>query len=125
MMLTTATAWANTETLGDYTFTIETDAEGQYYKVDCKVALDAIATYVNTNHGNTYGKRFKQTANITYTHTTDWNDASSTENNFTGTFNGQGYTLTVSYGSAESHITPFRNVEWKENRGEVRFLRNE
>ena len=85
MLLTTMTAWAETENLGGYEFTIGTDGEGQYYKVDCKEALDAIATFVNGG-GYTGGKRFKQTANITYTHTTDWNDANSTENNYTAIF---------------------------------------
>ena len=107
MLLTTMTAWAETENLGGYEFTIGTDGEGQYYKVDCKEALDAIATFVNGG-GYTGGKRFKQTANITYTHTTDWNDANSTENNYTaigyydddagyysfyGTYDGGGYTI--------------------------------
>ena len=70
MMLTTATAWAETETLGSYTFTVETDGDGSYYKVDGPEALAALATYVNDNTANTCeGKRFKQTADITLSDT--------------------------------------------------------
>ena len=57
---------------------------------------------------NCSGLTFKMTANITYTHTTDWDDAESTENNYTaigrygdldtdldfnGHFDGQGHTV--------------------------------
>lgn len=52
-----------TETLGGYDFAIETDDEGQYYKVDCPEALSAIVSY--TKNARASGKRFKQTADIT------------------------------------------------------------
>ena len=78
------TAWADTETLGGYEFTIETDGEGSYYKVDCPAALDAIATYVNSNNSHTCsGKRFKQTADITYSYETAWNSDASYTSNYT------------------------------------------
>ena len=55
-----------TEKLGGYDFAIETDDEGQYYKVDCANALKGLASYVNS--GNTASeKRFKQTQDITLT----------------------------------------------------------
>ena len=64
MMLTTVTAWAqSTETLGGYTFTIGTDGDGQYYKVDCEAALRALSSYSTSN--NCSEKRFVQTADIT------------------------------------------------------------
>ena len=47
MVLTTATAWAATENLGGHNFTVETDDEGSYYKIDCADALIALANYVN------------------------------------------------------------------------------
>ncbi|MBO4442382.1 MAG: hypothetical protein J5763_02040, partial [Bacteroidaceae bacterium] len=68
--------------------------------------LDLLATLVNG--GNNFdGKYFKLGADITYTNTTDWNDATSTENNYTaigvyvdgnwryfcGTFDGQNHTV--------------------------------
>jgi uncharacterized repeat protein (TIGR02543 family) len=64
--------------------------------------LDLLATKVNG--GSTYsGKFFKLGADIAYPHTTDWNDATSTENNYTaigngycafrGTFDGDGHTV--------------------------------
>ena len=102
-LLTASTAWAlNTLTVGDYTFATGSDAEGEYYVVSDTTALNALARYVNSGN-NASGKRFKQTANITYTHSTAWNDAASTENNFTGigsmnmpfsgTFDGGGFTI--------------------------------
>ena len=102
------TAWADTETLGGYEFTIETDGEGSYYKVDCPAALDAIATYVNSNNSHTCsGNRFKQTADITYSYETAWNSDASYTSNYTpiggyfnsrdrffkGTYDGQGHTI--------------------------------
>ena len=98
--------WAQkTQTLGGYTFTIETDTQGEYYKVDCKEALDALATYCNDNQSSSYayGMRFKQTADIVYAHTSNWNTQGTFENNFTtigsygnafkGTYDGGGYTI--------------------------------
>ena len=102
-LLTASTAWAlNTLTVGDYTFATGSDAEGEYYVVSDTTALNALARYVNSGN-KASGMRFKQTANITYTHSTAWNDAASTENNFTGigsmnmpfsgTFDGGGFTI--------------------------------
>lgn len=68
--------------------------------------LDLLANQVNS--GNTYeNKYFKLGADITYSHTTAWDDATSTENNYTaiggyyndknqtfsGHFDGQGHTV--------------------------------
>ena len=97
MLLTSATAWAQTtETLGGYEFTIETDADGDYYVVDSKEALTAIANYVNDNsENNCTGKRFKQTGNITLSGT--WTPIgkleSSTYYYFKGTYDGAGYNI--------------------------------
>jgi len=68
--------------------------------------LDLLAKQVNGTHGytanNFSGQCFQLGNNITYTHTTDWNDATSTENNYTaigtsnsfkGTFDGNGHTV--------------------------------
>ena len=52
-----------TENLGGYDFGIDTDDEGQYYKVDCPEALSAIVSYTKNAYAS--GKRFKQTADIT------------------------------------------------------------
>jgi hypothetical protein len=76
------------------------------YTITSTAGLDLLATLVNG--GNNFdGKYFKLDADITYTHTTNWNDATSTENNYTaiggyvdgnwrdfsGTFDGQGHTV--------------------------------
>ena len=73
------------------------------YIITTTQGLDLLATLVNSGRqfNNIY---FCLGADITYTHTTDWDDASSTENNYTaigcninnyfnGTFDGQGHTV--------------------------------
>ena len=71
--------------------------------------LDLLAERVNSGSGDDYaadgysGKYFALGADITYTHTTDWDDATSTENNYTaigskdnpfkGNFDGQNHTV--------------------------------
>ena len=82
------------------------DSESDPYIIYNKDQLDLLAT--NVNAGNRYsGKYFKLGNDITYSHTTDWDDASSTENNYTaiggyfnstncpfmGTFDGDGHTI--------------------------------
>ena len=76
------------------------------YTITSTAGLDLLATLVNGGN-DFYGKYFKLGADITYTNTTDWNDATSTENNYTaigsyvdgnwryfsGTFDGQGHTV--------------------------------
>ena len=94
MMLTTATAWAqSTETLGGYTFTIGTDGDGQYYKVDCEAALRALSSYSTSNSCS--GKRFVQTADITLTGTFApiGGNSSSNYDCFKGTYDGGGHTI--------------------------------
>ncbi|MBP5215454.1 MAG: hypothetical protein J6039_02730, partial [Alphaproteobacteria bacterium] len=75
------------------------------YTISDSWGLDQLAAQVNG--GNDYrafeGKFFRLGDDITYTHSTDWNDAASEENNYTaigtynkcfsGTFDGQGYTI--------------------------------
>ena len=80
---------------------------GSPYLITTTDQLDLLAKNVNGTDGyakndfkNTY---FKLGNDITYTHTTDWNDATSTENNYTaiggyghsfqGTFDGDGHTI--------------------------------
>ena len=82
-------------------------SEGDPYQIATTADLNQLAT--NVNGGNTYsGKYFKMTADIAYAYTTAWNDATSTENNYTaigkrpdsdtdipfsGTFDGDGHTV--------------------------------
>ena len=79
------------------------------YIISYPSQLDLLAT--NVNSGTTYENKFFQLANdIAYVHTTDWDDGTSTENNFTaigcrlsdtstdfhpfsGTFDGDGHTI--------------------------------
>lgn len=79
--------------------------EANAYVITSTAGLDLLAQ--NVNAGRVYiNMYFKLGANITYTHTTDWNDATSTENNFTpigvdsntgknfgGFFDGCNYTI--------------------------------
>lgn len=99
---------------GDRTYTANwTEAwtgsgtQGDPYTISSTKGLDLLAQYVNS--GNTCKDLFFQLGdNITYARTTAWNDATSTENNYTaiggepnsqtdryfnGTFDGQGYTV--------------------------------
>jgi uncharacterized repeat protein (TIGR02543 family) len=72
------------------------------YTISSTKGLDLLAQYVNS--GNTCKDLFFQLdKDITYTHATAWNDATSTENNYTrignggvgfeGTFDGQNHTI--------------------------------
>ena len=100
VILTTITAWAQSA-IGS----IQYNSTGGYYEINSTDNLDDLAVYVNgtgtystdvveTTAHDCSGLTFKMTANITYTHTTDWNDASSTENNFTAI----GYTKEIRVG---------------------------
>ena len=72
------------------------------YIIYNKDQLDQLAFYVNGGIEFS-GKYFVLGANITYSHTTDWNDKNSIENNYTaigggtnsfkGYFDGQGHTI--------------------------------
>ena len=78
-------------------------SSGNPYIISYASQLDLLAT--NVNGGNNYsGKFFKLDADITYAHTTDWNDPNSQENNYTtignesdhpfkGTFDGNNKTI--------------------------------
>ena len=114
MLLTATTAWAQ-----DAIGSIQYNSTGSYYEIGSTDNLDDLAVYVNgtgtysiggdeTTAHDCSGLTFKMTANITYTHDTDWNDASSEENNYTaigrygdvdtdhdfnGHFDGQGHTV--------------------------------
>ncbi|MBR2395891.1 MAG: InlB B-repeat-containing protein, partial [Bacteroidaceae bacterium] len=85
--------------------------EDHAYVISSTDGLDMLAKVVNGTDGytaNTFeGKFFKLGADITYTHISEWNNANSTENNYTaigrlsvnkfytfmGTFDGDGYTV--------------------------------
>ena len=94
---------------------------------DANVVIDAVTEYLihnatewnnfcdalqdNDNYNRFIGQTVKLAADITVTRM-----AGSSYHDFMGTFDGQGHTLTVAYGSAESPITeeyaaPFRNLE--------------
>ncbi|MBP5647319.1 MAG: InlB B-repeat-containing protein, partial [Bacteroidaceae bacterium] len=85
--------------------------QGDPYVITTTAGLDLLAKYVNGTDGYTANDfsdtYFKLGDDISYTHTTDWNNAASTENNYTaiggrindsnryfrGTFDGQGHTV--------------------------------
>jgi uncharacterized repeat protein (TIGR02543 family) len=82
------------------------NSEATAYMIYNKEQLDLLAQRVNAGTSY-YGKYFKLGADITYTYTKAWNDATSTENNYTaigyedanndryfsGKFDGQGHTI--------------------------------
>ena len=77
------------------------------YMIYNKDQLDLLATRVNNGTSYYHNKYFQLGADIVYTHTTNWNDANSTENNyeaiggyhngnfrsFSGNFDGAGHTI--------------------------------
>ena len=97
------TAYASFKIVGDWALHNSGDSEADAYVISTTDELDLLAQRVNS--GTNYkDKFFKLDADITYSHTTDWNDATSTENNFTpigyswdysfkGTFDGNGKTV--------------------------------
>ena len=82
--------------------TVLTSPSTNTYNITSQHDLAVLASYVNGG-GNTSGFTFLQTADIIFTSTTAWNDASSQENNYTaigtskhrfqGTFDGQNHTI--------------------------------
>jgi len=79
--------------------------EGGAYLITCHDDLNGLAGYVNGGN-NASGLTFRQVTNIVFPHTTNWNNSSSTENNFTaigksgndsyrfkGTYDGEGHTI--------------------------------
>ena len=87
----------------DFAYTIDDfQKDGDNYLIKTHEDLIGLAGYVNGG-GATEGKTFLQVAYIAFAHTTNWNNANSTENNYTaigtnknpflGTFDGQGYTV--------------------------------
>lgn len=87
----------------DFAYAIDDfQKDGDNYLIKTHEDLIGLAGYVNGG-GATKGKTFLQVANIAFAHTTNWNNANSTENNYTaigtndnpflGTFDGQGYTV--------------------------------
>ena len=80
----------------DYTFSTDRDSEGDYFVIDSKDALNALAYKVNNGSMRYKGKRFKQIADIDMGYVT-WtpigNDYSGYRS-FQGTYDGGGYFIT-------------------------------
>lgn len=92
------------EEFDDWELRTDGDSEETAYEIRTTVDLDMLARRVNS--GTKYeDKYFKLMNDITYPHTTAWNDATSTEDNYTaigeeyhihyfcGTFDGGGHTI--------------------------------
>ena len=89
----------------DYAWTTSdfNQLETNTYEIYTTLDMRHLALMVNSGNNNCSGLTFRQTHDITYTHTTEWNDATSTENNyiaigiynytFKGTFDGQNHTI--------------------------------
>lgn len=77
VMLMTMTAWAQTESFSGGAGTVDNP-----YKITTADDLNKLATDVNngTKYKDTY---FKLMNDVSYEHTSTWNDTTSTENNFT------------------------------------------
>lgn len=73
------------------------------YEIYTTQDLRHLALMVNSGNNNCSGLTFRQAHDITYTHTTEWDDATSQEDNYTaigtntnkfqGTFDGQNHTI--------------------------------
>lgn len=98
VMLMTMTAWAQTESFSGGKGTVDNP-----YKITTADDLNQLAADVNngTKYKDTY---FKLMNDVSYEHTSTWNDTTSTENNFTpignsstnsfrGTFDGNGKSI--------------------------------
>ena len=89
----------------DYAWTTSdfNQLETNTYEIYTTLDMRHLALMVNSGNNNCSGLTFRQTHDITYTHTTEWDDATSTENNyiaigiynytFKGTFDGQNHTI--------------------------------
>jgi hypothetical protein len=89
----------------DYAWTTSdfNQLETNTYEIYTTLDMRHLALMVNSGNNKCSGLTFRQTHDITYTHKTEWDDATSTENNyiaigtddnpFLGTFDGQGYTV--------------------------------
>lgn len=88
-------------TLDDYWGTNDGKSEANAFEISDATGLNYLSSHVNSG-ADFSGYYFKLTENITYTHTTDWDNASSYENTFgfgpigvnpsypfSGTFDGQ------------------------------------
>lgn len=87
---------------GDGTYTIKT-AKG----------WDAFCDLLAADGGKTYfsGKTVKLSTDIGTADEPITRMAGASHHDFTGTFDGQGHTLTVSYNTNEQYAAPFRNAE--------------
>lgn len=80
------------ETFGGCAFTFAVDDEGNYFEVDKKEALTALATYVNSGN-NANGLRFKQTADFDMQGVGFTPIGKNDDNVFSGTYDGDGYLI--------------------------------
>ena len=109
LVLTATTAWAELApvTVGNYTFATDSDDEGEYYIVDSKDAFQKLAAYVSAG-GDTSGKRFKMTSDISVSGTM----VGTSNYPFCGTFDGGGSNLTYTNSmSAVDFRAPFQYVK--------------
>ena len=116
-LLTVATAWAQ-ETISGLTY----NTAGGYYEIPNAAALNALATYVNAGH-DASGKTFKQTADITFSHNSDWNNSGSSESNFSGIGTADLY-FKGSYYGQEHTISGVRMSVWDQRVGLFRNVNN-
>ena len=111
----------------DFAYTInDFQQEDGKFLIKTHEDLIGLAGYVNGG-GVTEGKTFLQVADITFAHTTNWNDANSTENNYTaigyykeiydqknfeGTYDGGGYTISGIriYRGGEGNIDEWQGI---------------
>ena len=96
------TAYATFTIRRDWALHNTGDSEADAYVITTTGDLDLLAQRVNA--GNAYsGKYFRLGGNITYSHDSEWNNTTSTENNYTpigksgatfkGHFDGKGFTV--------------------------------
>ena len=116
LILACATAWAENETVSSDNFSV--NADGTEYTIHNATGWGEFcdALQDNTTYNRFSGKTVKLGADIGTAQNPITRMAGGIDHDMKGTFDGQGYTLTIKYGSAESPITadkaaPFVNVE--------------
>ena len=85
---------------------------GNEYTIHTTTGWDLFCALLASNSAGFFtGKTVKLAANITVTAMAGSWTSDTDYHAFTGTFNGQGHTLTLNYSSNETHCAPFRVID--------------
>ncbi|MBQ7462346.1 MAG: hypothetical protein IJS63_08855 [Bacteroidaceae bacterium] len=99
-LFTAMTAWGQEEITG-----LTYNSEGGFYEIHDVQDIIDLHKYVNS-HRDATGKTFKQMENIAFRHDTEWNDGTSTENNYKYT---DGYEYNIQIGGYPGNVDVYFN----------------